>query len=172
MVYALPQWLDHVQYVVVAADGKVRRTVDIPLPQTTMLHDMGLTERYAMVFDFPCRLDIEMAMNGSTFPLRWQPGTGCRVGLLPREGEANDIIWVDLPGVLLVPPDERVRRRRRQRRHRPVRLRPDVRRVPHRPVRGQPRPTRAVDDQPDHPPGEHRRDRLDAAGVPPPAAVR
>ncbi len=97
MVYALPQWLDHVQYVVVAADGKVRRTVDIPLPQTTMLHDMGLTERYAMVFDFPCRLDIEMAMNGSTFPLRWQPGTGCRVGLLPREGEATDIIWVDLP---------------------------------------------------------------------------
>ena len=36
--------------------------------------------------------------------------------------------------VLLVPPDERVRRRRRQRGHRPVRLRPDVRRVP-RPVR-------------------------------------
>lgn len=97
MVYALPQWLDHVQYVVVAADGKVRRTVDVPLGQTTMLHDMALTERYAVVFDFPCRLDIEMAMNGSTFPLRWQPGTGCRVGLLPREGEAADIVWVDLP---------------------------------------------------------------------------
>jgi carotenoid cleavage dioxygenase len=97
MVYALPQWLDHVQYVVVAPDGKVRRTVDIPLGQTTMLHDMSLTERFAVVFDFPCRLDIEMAMNGSTFPLRWQPGTGCRLGLLPREGEANDVIWVDLP---------------------------------------------------------------------------
>lgn len=97
MVYALPQWLDHVQYVVVAADGKVRRTVDVPLGQTTMLHDMALTERYAVVFDFPCRLDIEMAMNGSTFPLRWQPGTGCRVGLLPREGEAADIVWVELP---------------------------------------------------------------------------
>ena len=36
MVYALPQWLDHVQYVVVAPDGKVRKTVDIPLPQTTV----------------------------------------------------------------------------------------------------------------------------------------
>ena len=30
MVYALPQWMDHVQYVVVAADGKVRKTVDVP----------------------------------------------------------------------------------------------------------------------------------------------
>ncbi len=97
MVYALPQWLDHVQYVVVAPDGKVRKTVDIPLPLTTMLHDMSLTGKYAAVFDFPCRLDIEMAMNGSTFPLRWQPGTGSRVGLLPREGEAADIIWIDVP---------------------------------------------------------------------------
>jgi len=97
MVYALPQWLDHVQYVVVAANGTVRKTVDIPMPLTTMLHDMSLTARYAVVYDFPCRLDIDMAMNGSTFPLRWQPGTGCRLGLLPRDGEAVDIVWIDLP---------------------------------------------------------------------------
>lgn len=97
MVYALPEWLDHVQYMVVAPDGKVRRTVDIPLDQIPMLHDMSLTQRYAAVFDFPCRLEIEMAMNGSVFPLRWQPGTGSRVGLLPREGEATDIVWIDVP---------------------------------------------------------------------------
>jgi carotenoid cleavage dioxygenase-like enzyme len=96
MVYALPQWLDHVQYVVVAADGKVRRTVDIPLPAPTMLHDMSLTQRYAVVYDFPCRLDIPMAMEGR-FPFSWQPDTGSRIGLLPREGDAADIIWVDVP---------------------------------------------------------------------------
>ena len=96
MVYALPQWLDHVQYVVVAADGKVRRTVDIPLPAPTMLHDMSLTDRYAVVYDLPCRLDIPMAMEGR-FPFSWQPGTGSRIGLLPRAGEASDIIWVDVP---------------------------------------------------------------------------
>ncbi len=97
MVYALPEWLDHVQYVVVAPDGKVRRTVDIPLEQTTMLHDMSLTERYAIVYDFPCRLSMDLALSGSRFPLSWQPGTGSRVGLLPREGEAADIVWVDVP---------------------------------------------------------------------------
>ena len=32
MVYAWPQWMDHVQYVVVGTDGKVRKTVDVPLP--------------------------------------------------------------------------------------------------------------------------------------------
>lgn len=97
MAYALPHWLDHVQYVVVAPDGKVRRTVDIPLEQTTMLHDMSLTERYAIVYDFPCRLSMDMVMSGSSFPLSWQPGTGSRVGLLPREGDAVDIVWVDVP---------------------------------------------------------------------------
>jgi carotenoid cleavage dioxygenase len=97
MAYALPQWLDHVQYVVVAPDGKVRRTVDIPLPLTTMLHDMSLTARYAVVYDLPCRLDIDLALSGSRFPLTWQPGTGSRVGLLPRDGDAADIVWVDVP---------------------------------------------------------------------------
>ena len=97
MVYALPQWLDHVQYVVVAADGKVRRTVDIPLEQTTMLHDMSLTKRFAIVYDFPCRLSMDMVRSGSSFPLCWQPGSGCRVGLLPREGDVPDIVWVNIP---------------------------------------------------------------------------
>lgn len=97
MVYALPEWMDHVQYVVVAADGKVRRTVDIPLAAPTMLHDMSLTQRYAVVYDFPCRLDLDMAIAGSTFPFSWQPGTGSRVGLLPREADADAIIWVDIP---------------------------------------------------------------------------
>ncbi len=96
MVYALPQWMDHVQYVVVAADGKVRKTVDVPMEHTTMLHDMSLTQRYAVVYDFPVRLDLDLAFAGR-FPFSWQPGTGSRVGLLPREGEAADIVWVDVP---------------------------------------------------------------------------
>ena len=96
MVYALPEWLDHVQYVVVAADGKVRRTVDIPLPAATMLHDMSLTEKYAVVYDFPCRLDFDRAFAG-LFPFTWQPGTGSRIGLLPREADASDIIWIEVP---------------------------------------------------------------------------
>ena len=42
MVYAWAEWRDHIQYVVVAADGKVRRTLDIPLPGMSMVHDMSL----------------------------------------------------------------------------------------------------------------------------------
>jgi 8'-apo-carotenoid 13,14-cleaving dioxygenase len=96
MVYAWGQWFDHVQYVVVGTDGRVRRTVDIPMQQMSMLHDMSLTQQYAVVYDLPCNVDIDLAMAGR-FPFRWQPGGLSRVGLLPREADADAIIWVDVP---------------------------------------------------------------------------
>ena len=96
MVYAWAQWLDHVQYVVVGTDGLVRHTVDIPLPGMTMLHDMSLTERYAVVYDQPCTVDFDLAFAGR-FPFRWNPEYGNRVGLLPRDGTADDIVWVEVP---------------------------------------------------------------------------
>ena len=95
MAYAWGEWLDHVQYVVVAPDATVRRTVDIPLGMT-MLHDMSLTARYAVVYDQPCTVDLDLAFAGR-FPFRWNPDHGNRVGLLPREGGADDIVWIDLP---------------------------------------------------------------------------
>jgi carotenoid cleavage dioxygenase len=96
MAYAWPQWMDHVQYVVVGPDGRVRRTVDVPLPGMTMLHDMSLTSRYALVYDQPCTVDLDLAFAGR-FPFRWDPDHGNRVGLLPRDGDAADIVWIDVP---------------------------------------------------------------------------
>ena len=96
VVYAPAQWMDHTQYVVVGTDGRVRKTVDIPMGMS-MVHDMSLTSRYAVIYDLPVTVDIEAAMAGSTFPLHWDPGYGARVGLLPREGTAADIVWVEVP---------------------------------------------------------------------------
>jgi carotenoid cleavage dioxygenase len=62
----------------------------------TMLHDMSLTQRYAVVFDQPVTVDLDLAFAGR-FPFRWNPDYGSRVGLLPREGDAKDIIWIDAP---------------------------------------------------------------------------
>jgi carotenoid cleavage dioxygenase-like enzyme len=94
--YAWPQWMGHVQYAAIGTDGRVRRTVDIPVPGMTMLHDMSLTERYVVVYDQPVTVDIELAF-ASRFPFRWNPDYGCRLGLMPREGDADDIVWIDVP---------------------------------------------------------------------------
>lgn len=92
MTYCWPDLVDHVQYVVVGPDGLVTKTVDIPVTDMIMLHDMSLTERYAVVYDLPVTVDIELAMQ-ERFPFRWNPDREARVGLLPRDGVAEDIVW-------------------------------------------------------------------------------
>jgi len=63
-----------------------------------MVHDMGLTERYAILMDLPVTFSLDAAMAGASFPYRWDPAYGARVGLLPREGGAEEIVWCELPG--------------------------------------------------------------------------
>ncbi|WP_428120336.1 carotenoid oxygenase family protein [Candidatus Poriferisodalis sp.] len=95
--YAWQDLLDHIEYVVVGTDGQVRKTVDIPLPGMSMIHDMSLTENYAVVYDLSVTVDLDIALSGkSSFPFRWDPDYGARVGLLPRDGTADEIIWCDV----------------------------------------------------------------------------
>jgi len=96
MTYAWPDLADHIQYVVVGGDGLVRKVVDIPVTDMIMMHDMSLTERYAVVYDLPVTVDIELAMQ-ERFPFRWNPDREARVGLLPRGSDSgNDIVWTEV----------------------------------------------------------------------------
>jgi carotenoid cleavage dioxygenase len=89
-------WGNQVQYLVVGVDGKVRRTVDIALPGGPMMHDCAITEKYVLIFDLPCLFNLELAMSGRSFPYIWNADYTARVGLLPREGVASDIKWVEI----------------------------------------------------------------------------
>ena len=89
-------WGNQVQYLVVGTDGKVRRTVDIPLPGGPMLHDIAFTQKYILVFDLPCVFKMEDAQRGSRFPYSWDHSYEARIGLLPREGNAADITWITI----------------------------------------------------------------------------
>ena len=95
--YAYPDQLDRVQHVVVGRDGRVAKVTDVPLTGMPMVHDMSLTSRYVLIYDLPVCLDIEAAMGGSPFPFAWNPDHPARVGLLPRDGTANDIVWCVAP---------------------------------------------------------------------------
>ncbi len=97
MAYAWAEWMDHVQYVRVGADGRVNRTVDIPLPGMSMVHDLSITDRYVVVYDQPVLVDLDLVVAGRRFPFRWNGDYGNRIGLMPRQGTAADIIWIDVP---------------------------------------------------------------------------
>jgi carotenoid cleavage dioxygenase-like enzyme len=96
LAYAWAQWPTHIQYIVVTPQGRVRKTLDIPMRNMTMLHDMSLTKRYAVIYDNPVSVDRAMAQKGM-FPFKFDPNYTNRVGLLPREGRAEDVIWIDVP---------------------------------------------------------------------------
>jgi carotenoid cleavage dioxygenase-like enzyme len=88
---------DEVRHVVVGTDGKVRRSVAIPVSDGPMVHDFAFTQRYVLIFDLPVVWNDTAAESGHLFPYQWSEGRAARVGLLPREGVATDIVWIDVP---------------------------------------------------------------------------
>ena len=84
--------LEGIQYVVVGTDGRVRKHVDVPVPGKPMVHDCSITERHFVLLDLPVVLDTE-AGEGSALPYAWRPDYGARVGLLPFDGDADDVVW-------------------------------------------------------------------------------
>lgn len=89
-------WGNQVQYLLVGTDGRVRKHVDIPLPGGPMLHDMAITEKYALVFDLPCIFNLDAAMKGASLPYYWDHDYEARIGFMPLDGGANDIKWVTI----------------------------------------------------------------------------
>ena len=58
-----PLW-NHIQYVVVGKDNRVRKTVDVPVPGQPMVHDCMITKNYFILLDLPVILDMEVAEAG------------------------------------------------------------------------------------------------------------
>jgi len=83
-------------HVVVDAVGKVVREVRVPVEHGPSVHDCALTERYAVIFDLPVTFSMKALLGGFKFPYRWNREHRARVGLLPRRGAAEDVIWCDV----------------------------------------------------------------------------
>ena len=85
--------VERIQYVVVGADGCVRKTVEVPVPGAPMVHDCAITKNYFLLLDLPVVLDRDALESGTRLPYAWHPEYGARIGLLPRDGGAADVIW-------------------------------------------------------------------------------
>lgn len=88
-----PAW-PYVQYVVAGTDGRVRRRVDVPVVGRPMMHDFSLTERYVLLYDLPVVFTGSRA-GGSPHPV-WDPDRPARIGVLPREGGADEVRWLEI----------------------------------------------------------------------------
>jgi carotenoid cleavage dioxygenase len=86
-------WGNKVEYSAVDAGGKVRRSVDIELGGSTMMHAFSLTEGHVVIFDLPVTFDLD---NATAFPYSWNPEYQARIGVMPREGTSSDVRWFEV----------------------------------------------------------------------------
>ena len=87
---------DTVWHVAIDRDGKVLRELPIPVRHGPSIHDSTISARYVLVFDLPVTFSMKALIGGANFPYRWNPEHGARVGLLPRDGGAEDIVWCEV----------------------------------------------------------------------------
>ncbi|OBH19680.1 carotenoid oxygenase [Mycolicibacter terrae] len=57
-----------VQYSVIGTDGRARRTVDIEVTGSPMMHDFSLTENHVVFYDLPVTFDARQVAEGSAPP--------------------------------------------------------------------------------------------------------
>jgi carotenoid cleavage dioxygenase len=76
-------------------DGRLVQSTEIPVGGPTMIHDFCVTRRYAIFMDLPIIFDMERAMQGA-MPFRWSDDYPARLGVMPRNGKAEDLKWFDI----------------------------------------------------------------------------
>ncbi|MDE2435848.1 MAG: carotenoid oxygenase family protein [Sphingomonadales bacterium] len=85
-----------VWHVVLSPEGKVVRQVAIPVEHGPSIHECTVTRNHVLIFDLPVTFSMKALIGGQKFPYAWNPDHKARVGLLPRNGGADDVIWCDV----------------------------------------------------------------------------
>ena len=95
--FAYSLFAPFLRYHVVDAEGALVHSVAIDLPAPVMMHDFVITERHAVFLDSPIVFNMENLGNGPM--VSWRPENGTRIGVMPRMGSADDVIWYEIdPG--------------------------------------------------------------------------
>lgn len=84
-----------IRHVAVGPDGRVLREEPVRVSHGPMIHDCAITARFVVILDLPVTFSLSALVAGSLFPFRWNPAHAARLGLLPRDGAGDAVIWCD-----------------------------------------------------------------------------
>lgn len=84
-------------YYVADPQGRIDRTVAIELEGTRMVHDFAITDRHAIFWVGPVTFGPDPRNPYPDLPFHWDATGRTRVAVLPLEGTAADVRWVDIP---------------------------------------------------------------------------
>ncbi|GMQ03445.1 hypothetical protein CsSME_00049239 [Camellia sinensis var. sinensis] len=81
---------------IISADGtKLVHKVDLKFNRTSLCHDIGITQRYNVIMDFPLTVDINRLISGGPL-IKYEKEGYARIGVMPRYGDANSIKWFEV----------------------------------------------------------------------------
>lgn len=83
-------------YHVADAAGRLVTSRDVDVPGATMMHDFNLTERFVVFMDLPIVFDLQLAMEGSPLPYRFDVSYGARLGVLRRDDPHGHVRWFEI----------------------------------------------------------------------------
>jgi carotenoid cleavage dioxygenase len=87
---------DHIFHVAIDREGEILRQLEVPVSDGPSIHECALTERFVIIFDLPVTLSLGALAKGFKFPYRWKSERPARIGLLPRSGTADEVIWCEI----------------------------------------------------------------------------
>jgi carotenoid cleavage dioxygenase len=80
---------------VVDAGGAVTATAEVDLPRAVLVPDLGVTATRVVIPDLPVVFDLALAAAGRSFPYRWMPEAGARIGITARRGD-DGVRWIGM----------------------------------------------------------------------------
>ncbi len=78
----------------VSKDGFITESHAFEGPYSSMIHDFVVTDNYIIFPVMPLTGSMERAMSGKP-PLAWEPDKGTRVGVMPRNGTPEELVWIE-----------------------------------------------------------------------------
>ena len=82
-----------IRHVVLDAAGAVLRETPIEVRNGPSVHDCALTENYVVILDLPVTFSLQAMIGGYRFPYRWNRAHRARVGVMPRGGTGDQVVW-------------------------------------------------------------------------------
>ncbi|MEM8498981.1 MAG: carotenoid oxygenase family protein [Pseudomonadota bacterium] len=94
MFFAYGLFPPYLTYHRVSAGGELIQTEEISVPSGTMMHDFNITENHVIWMDLPALWDLDNMDAG--LPLKFDRSYGARLGVMPRTGSNDDVVWYDI----------------------------------------------------------------------------
>ena len=91
----------HLTYGVLDAAGKAVHTTAVPLRFPQMIHDLSITNSYAVLWDLPLMFDPRAMVAEDRLPFTYDKSRGAQFGLLARGAEGAATRWFSLPGCMI-----------------------------------------------------------------------